>query len=365
MTLPADHAGLVDRIYEAALVPQLWPELLGALSAVSGGERGVLFAVRDGYASGIVSPGWEELLQVFMRDWAHRDPLLASAHKKNHAGFLTDRDLVGADVIATHPIYREFYRPSGMGFRAGTLIPIPSGDMISILLPRHHDLGPIPPEVVEALDGLRPHMARAAMTANRIGFERAKAQTDTLQALGLPGAVLRGAGRVFAANALFDALVPAVFQDRAQRLTIADRAADVVFADAVASLPAAPAVRSIPVAGTEGVLPMVLHLIPVRGSAQDIFTQAIAILVATPVDRARVPTAEVLQGLFDLTPAEARVARGIGEAQSVDSIASALGVSRETVRSQLKEVLSKTGLSRQQELISLLAGKAIPAAREF
>ncbi|MFZ5736101.1 MAG: helix-turn-helix transcriptional regulator, partial [Pseudomonadota bacterium] len=162
-----------------------------------------------------------------------------------------------------------------------------------------------------------------------------------------------------------DALVPAVFQDRAQRLTIAERAADAVFADAVASLPAAPAVRSIPVVGAEGVLPMVLHLIPVRGSAQDIFTQAIAILVATPVDRARVPTAEVLQGLFDLTPAEARVARGIGEAQSVDSIASALGVSRETVRSQLKEVLSKTGLSRQQELISLLAGKAIPAGREF
>ncbi|PZA12393.1 hypothetical protein DNX69_10440 [Rhodopseudomonas palustris] len=359
MTLPADYAGLVDRIYEAALVPQLWPELLGALSAISGGERGVLFAVRDGYSSGIVSPGWEDQLQVFMRDWAHRDPLLSRAQQKNHAGFLTDLDLVSADLIATHPIYREFYRPSGMGYRAGTLIPIPSGDVISILLPRHHDLGPVPPDVVHVLDELRPHMARAAMTANRIGFERAKAQTDAIQALGLPGAVLRGAGRVFAANALFDALVPAVFQDRAQRLTIADRSADAVFAEAVAALPSAPAVRSIPVAASQGNLPLVLHLIPVRGSARDVFTQAIALLVATPVDRARVPTADVLQGLFDLTPAEARVARGIGEAHSVDAVATALGVSRETVRSQLKEVLSKTGLSRQQELISLLAGKAV------
>jgi DNA-binding CsgD family transcriptional regulator len=103
---------------------------------------------------------------------------------------------------------------------------------------------------------------------------------------------------------------------------------------------------------------MVLHVIPVRGSARDIFTQATALLVVTPVDRAAVPTAEVLQGLFDLTPAEARVARGIGQAETIDTLADATGVNRETVRSQLKAVLSKTGLSRQQELVSLLAGKA-------
>jgi DNA-binding CsgD family transcriptional regulator len=105
---------------------------------------------------------------------------------------------------------------------------------------------------------------------------------------------------------------------------------------------------------------MVLHVIPVRGAARDIFTQATVLLVVTPVDRAAVPTAEVLQGLFDLTPAEARVARGISEARTVEVLAGTLGVSRETVRTQLKSVLTKTGLSRQQELISLLAGKAFP-----
>ena len=119
-----------------------------------------------------------------------------------------------------------------------------------------------------------------------------------------------------------------------------------------------PTVKSIPVAATVGHVPMVLHVIPVRGSARDIFTQATALLVVTPVDRAAVPAAEVLQGLFDLTPAEARVARGIGQAETIDTLADATGVNRETVRSQLKAVLSKTGLSRQQELVSLLAGKA-------
>jgi len=172
--------------------------------------------------------------------------------------------------------------------------------------------------------------------------------------------VLRGPGRVFAANGLFDALMPSLFEDRAQRVTMTDVAADALLAEALDTLPLAGshAVKSIPVAATAGHVPMVLHVIPVRGSARDIFTQATALLVVTPVDRAAVPTAEVLQGLFDLTPAEARVARGIGQAETVDTLADATGVNRETVRSQLKAVLSKTGLSRQQELVSLLAGKA-------
>jgi hypothetical protein len=39
----------------------------------------------------------------------------------------------------------------------------------------------------------------------------------------------------------------------------------------------------------------------------------------------------LLQGLFDLSPAEARVARGIAERQTLEAIADDLGISRETV----------------------------------
>ena len=83
------------------------------------------------------------------------------------------------------------------------------------------------------------------------------------------------------------------------------------------------------------------------------------LLLITPVDRAAVPTAEVLQGLFDLTPAEARIARGIGLAQTIDALAAAQGLSRETIRSHLRQVLMKTGLNRQAELVSLLAGRVV------
>ncbi len=366
MSASFDFERLIDRIYEAGLIPSLWPALLGELGAAVGARGGFLFGVRDGYTSAVNSPEFDELMPVFLQDgWSERDPTLPRAIALDRAGFVTDHDLLSEQEIATNEVYCNFYRKHGIGYRAGTLIPMPIGDSIAIVFPRHQDHGPVPLEIVDLLDGLRPHLARASLAANRLGFERALAQVDALQALGLPGAVLRGPGGVLAANRLFEALMPSLFQDRAQRVTMTDAAADALLAEALASLSVAGGggVKSIPVAATSGHLPMVLHVIPVRGSARDFFTQASALLVVTPVDRAAVPTAEVLQGLFDLTPAEARVARGIGQAETIDMLAVATGVNRETVRSQLKAVLSKTGLSRQQELVSLLAGKAFPEGR--
>jgi len=186
---------------------------------------------------------------------------------------------------------------------------------------------------------------------------------DVLQSLGLPGAVLRGAGRILAANGAFERLMPALLQERPDRLHLCDATADGLFDEALARVTDArvvAVVSSIPVAATEEQPPMILHLLPVHGAAHDIFSGATSLLVVTPVDRAVVPSAKVLQGLFDLTPAEARVARGISEAQTIESLALAACVSVETIRSQLKAVLSKTGLSRQQELINLLAGNMLP-----
>ena len=57
-----------------------------------------------------------------------------------------------------------------------------------------------------------------------------------------------------------------------------------------------------------------------------------------------------LAALFDLTPAEARVARGVAEGLDLDALARARGVSVQTVRAQLKAVFRKTGTSRQNEL---------------
>ncbi|WP_375269400.1 hypothetical protein, partial [Phenylobacterium sp.] len=76
----------------------------------------------------------------------------------------------------------------------------------------------------------------------------------------------------------------------------------------------------------------------------------------------RAPAADLLRSLFDLTPAEARIAQGVARGQGLEDLAEAGGVSLNTVRNQLRRVLEKTGCARQAELAALLAGVALGTA---
>ena len=101
------------------------------------------------------------------------------------------------------------------------------------------------------------------------------------------------------------------------------------------------------------------HLVPIRRSAHDIFGRSCALLIVTPVTGRKAPPVELLRSLFDLTPAEARVARGLATGESLDDIAATGGVTRNTVRSQLQQVFEKIGCTRQAEVTALLSNIAL------
>ena len=103
---------------------------------------------------------------------------------------------------------------------------------------------------------------------------------------------------------------------------------------------------------------LVVHLVPVQRSAQDVFIGASHIVLVTPVTAPAAPLTNLLVGLFDLTPAEAAVARGIASGDSIPDFARRNGVSPETVRTQLRAVFEKTGTRRQADLVRLLSGAA-------
>jgi DNA-binding CsgD family transcriptional regulator len=98
---------------------------------------------------------------------------------------------------------------------------------------------------------------------------------------------------------------------------------------------------------------------PLRGAGLDVFSGAAFLLYITPVTQQNPLSGELLQALFDLSPAEARVAGLIAEGQAVDSIADSLAVTPNTVRTQLKAIFTKTGVGRQAELASLLSASGL------
>jgi DNA-binding CsgD family transcriptional regulator len=233
---------------------------------------------------------------------------------------------------------------------------------VSLFMTRQTELGPVEREVIHKLDGLRPHLAQSALLSARLQLERARIASESLAALGIPALVFNEQGKVLAANSLIEALGGYV-QWRAQdRISLKDRAADNLLRDAIAAIDMpGGSVRSFPVRDIGAEAMMVAHVVPIRLSARDIFVRCAAGLVLTPVTLPQAPPVELVQSLFDLTPAEAHVARSLAAGETVEAIASAREVSQNTIRMQVRGVLEKTGCRRQADVVALLT--AISPAR--
>jgi DNA-binding CsgD family transcriptional regulator len=192
------------------------------------------------------------------------------------------------------------------------------------------------------------------------GLEWARAAASAYGLIGLPAAVLSLSHRLVTANELMEKLIPLVVQDRPSRIGLADRRADGMLAQSLLQMQghAEGQMRPIPIAATPELPASIAHVIPVRSALNDMFA-ATCMLVIAAVARPEIASAQLIQDLFNLTPAEARVARGIASGKTVHDLANEAGLAAGTVRQQLKSVFSKTGLSRQADLVGILVGGAL------
>jgi DNA-binding CsgD family transcriptional regulator len=68
-----------------------------------------------------------------------------------------------------------------------------------------------------------------------------------------------------------------------------------------------------------------------------------------------VPPEALLRRLFELTPAEARLAQGLSRGESLEEVAQALNVKMSTARTQLAAIFGKTQTGRQARLVAMLS----------
>ncbi len=358
----------IDRIYEASFAPEKWPQVLEDLAKAVEGMGGCLFTLARGASAFVASKSMELHLDDFMRDgWTELNTRSARATALASAGFVTDLDLYSAAELETEPIYREFLRPRGMGWGAGLYIPLPTGDMLAFGLERSSDKGPMEPRHLEALDRLRPHIVRATTISTQIGLEKARAGADMLETLGLPAAVLGAQGQLLACNRQMEGLIPDVIRDGSVRVQIADRKADALLETALLALARGNGhgtAQSFPITDKERRTSGVAHLLPARGAALDLFSRIHSVLVVMPLSVPNAPPARMLQAMFDFTPSEARIAVALAEGRSIDAIGEDFGVARETVRSHLRSIFAKSGVSKQSALVRLLLSVTLPCATD-
>lgn len=353
-----DAARTLDLIYEAAFVPEIWPQVLDDMAKAAGAHGTALYNSDAGSSRAVASASLDDLAQKMLGDgWITRNTRAAKLLTIDHQGFIDEAQLFTEEECDAQPIFTEVMRPLGYGFGTSTFITAPSGDRMIFAVEKKHVTGPVTADAIAHLDRLRPHLARAAMMASRLAFERINAAVEALQISGLPAAVLRADGSITGANRLLEAMAPQIVTVAYGRIRFHHAPANTLLSDALQRhrVEGSRASRSFPLPQLDDQPPAVVHIVPIEGNARDIFTNAALFLIVTPINRQRSPAAETIQGLFDLTPAEARVARVLVMGHDVISVASQLAVSTETVRTHVKAILSKSGMPRQVDFLAAIA----------
>lgn len=347
---------LIASIYEAGALPELWTETLDHIASTIQAV-GANFITSSPLKVALLStPAIAQITREFAeRGWnEHNTRVTRLLERTDYPGFLTDLDLHTPDEIRALPMYRDFLTPRGADAGAATFIAGAAGDGIVLAFEAFPDHD-VARGATVLLDRLRPHLARASVLSSRIEQARVGSVIDALNDISMPLAVLDRNGRVISATDQFFTAAPDLLLDMPSRLRITDEVADARLVRALAMVVERGEGTSIALRNRKNGGAAVLQLLPARRNARDLFGNVAAYALLALPGNSLLPSVDIITALFDLTPAEAQVARAIAGGRSISALASELGLSRETIRTHLKKAFLKTSTRKQSELGALLS----------
>jgi hypothetical protein len=269
---------LLDLIYEAAAVPDMWPAVLDSLAEMTGAVGTFLITTDPSTLRWTSSESVRQLGLDFLEGgWHQRNPRMERLLLHRQSGFMREVDMFTAEEMDRDSTFTELLRPRGFGWAVGNIVQVPSDDMLAFSIERRFADGPIEDHHIPKLNALRPHLARAALMSARLRLERAHGMAESLTTMGLPSAVLLGDGKVVAASPLFEKIGRQIILRAFDRVALADAGANALLSAAIANLNSSEycfGAKSIAVPSDGENAAIVVHLIPVRRSAHDIFGPA-------------------------------------------------------------------------------------------
>jgi DNA-binding CsgD family transcriptional regulator len=266
-----------------------------------------------------------------------------------------------ADVeeLAKNPYYQEFLVPLGCPWFAGVKIATDS-EVRCLTLQRSAALGPYSPSELRILAGLSRSLSSTAMFAQSLSFARAEAAMASFDASDTPIFLMNARAEVAHFNRSAERILGRDIKIVSRRLiswwraatTELDQTLSALFLNLSprASMPPVTLPRLDP-----NKRPLLAYAMRIPPVTADVFGACRGVIVISDLDQQPRPPENVLRHAFSLTPMEAKLARHIASGLSLDSAAELFGVNRETVRTHLKSVFSKTDTHRQAELIVMLS----------
>jgi DNA-binding CsgD family transcriptional regulator/PAS domain-containing protein len=377
MTEPTSErlSDLIGLIYDCAIDPDRWPQTLAEICQTIACISGAIMLLdleqsrhNFAYTWGL-SPFWAERYFTYSKDETgfysrafSRDicpdgePLLLSA--------LMER------VGPKRRIYDNWTEPQGVSEVMQTVVLRQKRRLAVFAAHRHKNVGVVTGDQLTMIRLLAPHIRRAVAIIDILDARKIELQTlaATLDRFNAGILVVGDEGRILHANGSARDML-------SERKPIASVGGMLSVRDAKAGQELASAIKLAradeATIGANGIgVPLrdndsaIAHVLPLaRGDLRTRLDPqaAAAVFITRPADSATKDIGAVTAN-FGLTPAEARVLEHLVAGATLGEAAETLDVSGNTAKTHLTRIFSKTGVSRQTDLIALV-NRMVPPVR--
>lgn len=371
------QTGMIGLIQDAALEPALWQDVLEHVAGRIGGVAGCMLmkdSVRQ-TESLVINFGVDSFfVKTYVDHYAQVNPLLRSGaallpYPVSQSMLTAWRDFTRTEF------YGDWVRPQRFGDAVGAIVHRRGSQFTWLSAIRPRGLEDFRRDDLRLLARLMPHIAQSLRVTQRLDLltERRHVLQDVLSRLTHAVMLVDRRGRLVFANTAAEDLI-----STERRLTLQQGRVSASSAAVDAALQAALARAISDVSddqrGIEELVvprderrPLLLSVVPTTRDAAyrlDPDLRVAAMIVITDPEARPWSRLDGVIRAYGLTPAEGRILDALADGDGLDTAADRLGVTRATVKTHLNRILAKTGTTRQNQLVRLVAGTVPPLRRK-
>lgn len=367
---------VVEAIYDCALNPDHWRETLRLIVQLTESEKAGLGITDHGHGGArsvrLYEYGYDEkYLKLYFQQYGSMNPLFVAAHLRPIGDVYTLSMLVDEQEYLGGRFHLEWAKPQGLH------------DMISVHAlksgRRHAGLTAVRAESqpryaekdIRLYRLLAPHICRTFAISDALDLRTITSQVleATLDALSTGVYLTDREGRIVYMNRAAEHQIKTGNALRIvnNRLSPVNNAVRMAMTKGIAAAvsdesitPAGGITLALPDDNKAGLVATILPLD--RGQRRKVsgpFAATAAIFVQDP-EVAPLYPGEAFAKLYDLTGGELRVLLAMAPGLGVKEAADMLGIGENTAKTHLQHIFSKTGTSRQTELLNLLRDSTPP-----
>lgn len=359
---------MIVLLHDAARGGAGWEDVGQQLQQLLGLDGWHLMRMNHGVTEVLTAGGERVSASAAARYDAHYgriDPRLGLLRQARAGTLCCDHEHFDARFVARSEFYQDFLLPEGLRYVLGSRITAdeadPQGGYLMGLL-RGPERGVFSAETQARVQRLMPHLQRAFALKDQLEqlHEHARMLEAALEAAGPAALALDRSGRIRHADAQargwLAAASPVLSRRGRLQLAAGGAAAQERLQAAIERCARSGEIQALALPGHT----LTLSRMPARGVERADDRPALLLCLIAPTRRPRLPPVGQLVALLGLTPAEARLARGLAAGLSLEEHAEQQGVRLATVRTQLKAIFAKTGTHRQSDLVRLLDTIPVP-----